>query len=76
MPGKGLGKNLYQFMKDKTKLTKVDVNEQNPQAIGFYEKLGFQTDRKIRKRWFRQKLSDHSYEFVIKFRDLSYPSLL
>lgn len=39
--GKGLGKMLYQFMKDKTGLTKVDVNEQNPQAIGFYEKMGF-----------------------------------
>lgn len=44
--GKGLGKKLYQFMKDKTGLTKVDVNEQNPQAIGFYEKMGFkQTGR-------------------------------
>lgn len=39
--GKGLGKTLFQFMKDKTGLTKVDVNEQNPQAIGFYEKMGF-----------------------------------
>lgn len=39
--GKGFGKKLYQFMKDKTGLTKVDVNEQNPQAIGFYEKMGF-----------------------------------
>lgn len=46
MRGKGLGKTLYQFMKDKTCLTKIDVNEQNPQAIGFYEKLGFkQTGR-------------------------------
>lgn len=33
--GKGYGKTLYQFMKEKTGLTKVDVNEQNPQAIGF-----------------------------------------
>ncbi|ROH91298.1 GNAT family N-acetyltransferase [Chryseobacterium cucumeris] len=39
--GKGYGKKLYQFMKEKTGLTKVDVNEQNPQAIGFYEKMGF-----------------------------------
>ena len=39
--GKGYGKALYQFMKEKTGLTKVDVNEQNPQAIGFYEKMGF-----------------------------------
>lgn len=39
--GKGYGKKLYEFMKSKTGLTKVDVNEQNPQAIGFYEKMGF-----------------------------------
>lgn len=39
--GKGYGKKLYQFMKETTGLTKVDVNEQNPQAIGFYEKMGF-----------------------------------
>lgn len=46
MRGKGLGKKLYEFMKEKNRLTKVDVNEQNPQAIGFYEKLGFkQTGR-------------------------------
>lgn len=39
--GHGYGKRLYEFMKEKTGLTKVDVNEQNPQAIGFYEKMGF-----------------------------------
>ena len=47
--GKGLGKKLYEFMKDKTGLTKVDVNEQNPQAIGFYEKLGFKQIRRSEK---------------------------
>lgn len=46
MRGNGYGKKLYEFMKEKTGLTKVDVNEQNPQAIGFYEKMGFkQTGR-------------------------------
>lgn len=39
--GKGYGKKLYEFMKEQTGLTKVDVNEQNRQAIGFYEKMGF-----------------------------------
>lgn len=39
--GKGLGKKLYQFMQDHTGIGTVDVNEQNLQAIGFYEKLGF-----------------------------------
>lgn len=28
-------------MKGAARITKVDVNEQNPQAIGFYEKMGF-----------------------------------
>ena len=39
--GKGLGKILYQYLHYKTGCTKVDVNEQNPEAIGFYEKMGF-----------------------------------
>lgn len=39
--GKGYGKKLYEFMKNQTGFTKLDVNEQNPQAIGFYEKMGF-----------------------------------
>lgn len=39
--GKGLGKLLFQYLHDKTGCTKVDVNEQNLQAIGFYEKMGF-----------------------------------
>ncbi|MGK6343774.1 GNAT family N-acetyltransferase [Chryseobacterium sp. DT-3] len=39
--GKGYGKKLYEFMKETKGLTKVDVNEQNPKAIGFYEKMGF-----------------------------------
>ncbi len=39
--GKGLGKKLFRFMKETTALTTVDVNEQNPQAIDFYEKMGF-----------------------------------
>ncbi|MFC7345702.1 GNAT family N-acetyltransferase [Chryseobacterium zhengzhouense] len=39
--GKGYGKSLFQFMDETKGITKVDVNEQNYQAIGFYEKLGF-----------------------------------
>lgn len=47
--GKGYGKKLYQFMKDTTGLTKVDVNEQNSQAISFYEKLGFKSTGRSEK---------------------------
>jgi len=40
--GKGLGKILVQFVLDELNIYLVDVNEQNPQAVGFYEKMGYQ----------------------------------
>lgn len=40
--GKGYGKALLKYASDHLQITKVDVNEQNTQAIGFYEKMGFQ----------------------------------
>ncbi|MDR2918149.1 MAG: GNAT family N-acetyltransferase [Tannerella sp.] len=44
--GKGYGKTLLQYALDHLQITKVDVNEQNTQAVGFYEKMGFkQIDR-------------------------------
>ena len=39
--GKGYGKALLQYASDHLRITKVDVNEQNKQAVGFYEKMGF-----------------------------------
>lgn len=39
--GKGYGKKLARFAIDELQVRKVDVNEQNKQAIGFYEKIGF-----------------------------------
>lgn len=39
--GKGTGKMLTHYCIHELKASKVDVNEQNKQAIGFYEKLGF-----------------------------------
>lgn len=39
--GSGIGKALLQFAIDTLKVTKVDVNEQNDQAVGFYLKMGF-----------------------------------
>lgn len=41
--GKGLGKRLIQYGIEKYSINEVTVNEQNPQARGFYEHLGFQT---------------------------------
>ena len=39
--GTGVGKLLLNYAVNELGATKVDVNEQNPQAIGFYEHLGF-----------------------------------
>ena len=39
--GKGVGRILTNFAIKELKIEKVDVNEQNIQAVGFYEKLGF-----------------------------------
>ncbi|GEM_PF-39573 len=40
--GKGVGKELILFAVNEMGATKVDVNEQNDQAIGFYRKMGFE----------------------------------
>lgn len=41
--GKGVGKWLVEYALKQMKVTKVDVNEQNEQAVGFYEHVGFKT---------------------------------
>lgn len=47
--GKGLGRQLVQYGVRQYGLREVTVNEQNPQAVGFYRRLGFtvyqRTDR-------------------------------
>lgn len=40
--GKGLGKLLTQYAIEHFKANKVDVNEDNPQALAFCKKMGFQ----------------------------------
>lgn len=42
--GNGIGKALLDYSMKEQKVTKVDVNEENRQAVGFYEKFGFKTD--------------------------------
>ncbi|WP_272687109.1 acetyltransferase [Providencia sp. PROV149] len=39
--GSGIGKQLLRFAIEQLAITDVDVNEQNPQAIGFYQYMGF-----------------------------------
>lgn len=47
--GKGVGKKLIRYGIDRLGVTRLAVNEQNPQARGFYEHIGFtvykRTDR-------------------------------
>ncbi len=40
--GRGIGKQLVTYAIQTLNVLYVDVNEQNPQATGFYEHLGFQ----------------------------------
>ena len=40
--GKGLGRRLIQCGMEKYSVNRLAVNEQNPQARGFYEHMGFQ----------------------------------
>ena len=54
--GKGLGKRLLQYGIKTYAVERVAVNEQNPQAKGFYEHLGFQVaGRKILCKRFSTK---------------------
>ncbi|XOV77594.1 MAG: GNAT family N-acetyltransferase [Aestuariibacter sp.] len=39
--GQAIGRQLTEYAITHMAATKVDVNEQNPGAIGFYERLGF-----------------------------------
>lgn len=41
--GKRIGKTLLDYSINQLNITKVDVNEQNEQAVGFYKYYGFET---------------------------------
>lgn len=41
--GRGLGKRLLQLGIERYGVCELTVNEQNPQAVGFYEHMGFTT---------------------------------
>ncbi|MCI9579739.1 MAG: GNAT family N-acetyltransferase [Oscillibacter sp.] len=44
--GKGLGRALLQYGMDRYGLRELTVNQQNPQARGFYEHMGFHVYRR------------------------------
>lgn len=39
--GKGVGRELVRYGIEAFSIDEVTVNEQNPQAVGFYERMGF-----------------------------------
>lgn len=39
--GAGIGKKMIEYVRDNSSIHLVDVNGQNPQALAFYEHLGF-----------------------------------
>lgn len=41
--GKGIGKELLQYGIENYEIRELTVNEQNPQAVGFYDHMRFQT---------------------------------
>jgi len=42
--GHGFGALLLKYAIEELNANKVDVNEQNPQAVGFYEHMGFKVE--------------------------------
>ena len=44
--GYGFGRRLLEYGIEHLGVTELTVNEQNPQAVGFYEHLGFKTYRR------------------------------
>jgi putative acetyltransferase len=47
--GQGIGKKLAHFAINEKGVTRVGVNEQNEQAVGFYHHLGFKTIKRSEK---------------------------
>ena len=47
--GEGLGTRLMNFALQELGVNKVDVNEQNPKAVAFYQKFGFKTYERTEK---------------------------
>jgi len=56
--GKGIGKKLVKYALNDMNVNYVDVNEQNPQAVGFYEHVGFEV-------YERSELDDQGNPFPI-----------
>lgn len=62
--GQGLGKKLLLYGVGKFSVNEVCVNEQNPQALGFYEHMGFQVYK-------RSSVDEQGRPYPILFMKLS-----
>lgn len=47
--GKGLGRTLLEYGIQHYDIRELTVNEQNPQAVGFYQHLGFKTYKRTER---------------------------
>lgn len=47
--GKGIGKRLLQYGMERYGISELAVNEQNPQAKGFYEAMGFRVYKRTER---------------------------
>lgn len=56
--GKGIGRTFIDYMKSLHDIVTLEVNEQNPQAVGFYKVCGFEVVR-------RDATDDHGRPFPI-----------
>lgn len=45
--GKGIGKKLVSYGMEQLKVSRVDVNEQNIQALDFYKRIGFSVLQRV-----------------------------
>ena len=62
--GKGLGRKLLEYGIEKYGVRELVVNEQNPQAKGFYEHMGF----KVRER---SELDEQGNPYPILFMEMA-----
>ncbi len=56
--GNGIGKRLVEYVIEVLDVNYVDVNEQNPQAAGFYKHMGFEVFK-------RSELDEQGNQFPI-----------
>ena len=62
--GRGLGRRLLRYGIDRLGVNRLAVNEQNPQARGFYERMGFKVFK-------RTELDEQGCPYPLLYMELS-----